>query len=422
MSDKDIKQNEAQIEAEEARPVENDPGMESLKNALAKTFVVLKVIMAFVIVAFIASGVFSVEQNERAIRLRFGAVTGDILEPGLHWAFPEPIDEIVVLPVTKSQTLEIDKLWYNETEREKLTGNKRRPGPTLNPLEDGYCLTRNENVVGSTGGDYNIVHSKWMLTYTIDYPEKFFRNVYVAEAKPGQDVLAVMQDSIEPMLEALTMDAITATLLQYTIDDAIVSKSSISEDAAMLLQEKLNDIDTGIDVESLRVAGQITWPRQVDQAFQRSNQAKQESDAMISQARGYARRILSETGGAGAETILADLQGDELDGEQRAELLTQLAGKSQEVIADARAHKTNIVEAAKANANYLTQLLPEYRKRPELVLQRIYQDAVEEVLDNAQEKIIVQPGKEGTDRQLRILINRDPARVRNNDDEQGQGR
>ena len=55
----------------------------------------------------------------------------------------------------------------------------------------------------------------------------------------------------------------------------------------------------------------------------------------------------------------------------------------------------------------LKSLLPEYRKNPELVVQRIYLDAIDAVLANADEKIVVEPSDISALRELRILLNRD---------------
>jgi hypothetical protein len=66
------------------------------------------------------------------------------------------------------------------------------------------------------------------------------------------------------------------------------------------------------------------------------------------------------------------------------------------------------VETAKANADYLRQILPEYRKRPELVVKQIYWDAIQRILNNADEKFIIQPTEHGKNVQIRVLANRDP--------------
>ena len=108
--------------------------------------------------------------------------------------------------------------------------------------------------------------------------------------------------------------------------------------------------------------------------------------------------------------LLAVLRGQETVSEQEEEFLwNQLAGQGQEKIALARAYRTKVVETAKANADYLHRLLPEYRKRPELVIQRIYEDAIEYVLNNVDEKIIIQPTEDAKGKEIRILLNRDPA-------------
>jgi len=86
-----------------------------------------------------------------------------------------------------------------------------------------------------------------------------------------------------------------------------------------------------------------------------------------------------------------------------------LAGTAEEKIAQARAYRTKIVEAAKANADYLQRLLPEYRKRPELVIQKVYQDAIEYVLNNADEKFVIQPTEGTGGKELRVLVGRDPS-------------
>jgi CRISPR/Cas system type I-B associated protein Csh2 (Cas7 group RAMP superfamily) len=66
-----------------------------------------------------------------------------------------------------------------------------------------------------------------------------------------------------------------------------------------------------------------------------------------------------------------------------------------------------LVEDAKANAEYLQKLLPQYRKNPKLVLQDIYQNAIKQIMANADEKIFMQT-REGIADEIRVLLNRDP--------------
>lgn len=397
---------------------ELDAAGKSLSEALRISFIILKIIMVVLIVVFLASGFRTVEPDEQALVLRFGKIRGigedRILGPGLKWVFPYPIDKIVKIPVAKKQNLPINSFWYYQKPSELLP-----PGPTtrirvpatLDPVKDGYCITRSEEqsqtIAGFTGSDYNIVHCKWQLTYKIDDPERFFKNAYTEDVKPGQSYADVITKSIKPLLEHLFEEAVVASMVNYTIDEAISSQDRIPKHVKRLLQEKLDRIESGIAVVSVQLTD-ITWPRQVDNAFLASIKASQESQKTISEAKGYAENTLNETAGPIAAQLF-EVLGDETTREDEKELLwSQLAGRAQEKIAGARAYRTKVVETAKANAEYLQKLLPEYRKRPKLVVQKIYQDAIEYILNNADEKIIIQPteGTQGTE--IRLLLNRDP--------------
>jgi len=152
-------------------------------------------------------------------------------------------------------------------------------------------------------------------------------------------------------------------------------------------------------------------------AFDDPTLASQKRDQAITDARSYADKVLSAAGGARAAEILQALKRPDLSEEERRRYLSQLGGTSREIIANARAYRTTVVEAARANADYFRKLLPEYRQHPDLVLQRIYQDAVEDIFDNAVEKFIVQSSGGGKRKQIRILVNSDPARKKRQLDE-----
>jgi len=398
---------------------EFDAAGKSLSEALRISFIILKIIMIVLVIVFLASGFRTVGSDEQALVLRFGKIRGvgenRLLGPGPHWVFPYPIDKIVKIPVAKKVNLPINSFWYFQRQSDLLPEgpkkSRRRVPDVLNPIREGYCITRSEkqsqNIAGSTGSDYHLVHSKWQLIYQIDDPERFFKNVYVEDVKPGEVYFDVIEKSITPLLKDLVEKAVVTTMVNYTIDEARSSDERIARDVKKLLWEKLDKIESGIAVVSVQLTD-IIWPRQVDAAFQASITASQESQKAISEAKGYAENTLNETAGPIAEELLAVLAG-KTTGEQENELLWgQLAGAAQEKIAQARAYRTKVVEVAKANAEYLQKLLPEYRKRPKLVIQKIYQDAIEYVLDNADEKIIIQPTEGTKGREIRILLNRDP--------------
>jgi membrane protease subunit HflK len=391
-----------------------DSAARSLTNALKISFFILKLIMLVLLVLFFTSGIFKIQENEKAMVLTFGRIRGTgteerILQPGLRWAWPGPIDEIVIIPVGEVLELAIDEtFWYFMTDSEKLMQQKGTGGPTLDPTRDGYLLTRNDAIAGYEGNDYNIVHSKWRLTYKISDPEKFFRNIYYRAPKPGESFIEVVKETLNPVLESVAEDVIVTAMVNYSIEEAIVSDEKIQRDVETRLQAKLDAIESGIMVDAMRLDGKITWPRQVNQAFEASTKAEQKSDQNITDARRYYDETLTEAGGGDAAEILNALRNPDITEQEKQRQLARLTGSCWEKLAAARQYQTEVVKQAEANALYLNKLLPEYRKRPRLVLQRIYQDMIEEVMTNVEEKFFVQPTVTEAGKELRVLINRNP--------------
>jgi membrane protease subunit HflK len=405
------------------QPPQKGPGKEldaagkSLSEALRVSFVILKIIMIILVIFFLASGFRTVGSNERGLVLRFGKIRGAgedrILKPGPTWILPYPIEEIVRIPAEKKTNLPINTFWYYESPSEMLPGGakgKPRVPRTLNPIRDGYCITRSQeqNLIGSTGSDYNIVHCKWQLTYQIDQSEPFFKNIYIdlEDMKAGRSYADLIPGAVTPLLEHMASDAIATVMVNYTIDEALYSDERIPRDVKRLLQEKLDQVDSGIRAVSVQLTD-ITWPRQVAAAFEASISASQESERAVKEAETYAETTLNETGGPVIERLLDAIDNETVSEQEKEFLWSQLAGTAQEKIAEARAYRTGVVETAKANAEYLQKLLPEYRKRPKLVIQKLYQDAIEYVLNNADEKFIIQSTEGTASREIRIVLNRD---------------
>jgi len=404
-----------------------DAAGESLSDALRISFMILKIIMIVLIVAFLASGFRTVGPDERALVLRFGKIQGigddAILGPGFHWVFPYPIDEIVKIPVEKNINLPVNTFWYKEI-RDDVLGGGVKPrnlrAEKLDPMVEGYCLTRSQAAEApggsqtpvaqflrdSEGSDYNIVHTKWQINYQISNIDQFFRNVYVRDVKPGDIYSDIMVTSITPLLRSVVDDAIVATMVHYTIDEALQSVDTIPRRVQQLVQQKLDLLESGIRVVQMQLIS-TTWPMQVDEAFEAYVEASQKSAQTITQARTYAETTLNKTAGQVAEPLCKALLDPNATPQQRETLWAQITGDVRETIAQAQAYQTKVVEAARASASYLTSILPEYRERPTLVARELYLAAIQQVLTNADEKFILDTSNKGKDRELRILLNRD---------------
>jgi membrane protease subunit HflK len=407
------------------RHEELDAAGKSLADALRISFAILKVIMIILVVAFLASGFKTVGPEEKALVLRFGRIHGvgseAVLEPGAHWVPPYPIGELVRFPAKRNVNLAINTFWYKEDRQDILgAGPKPRNLMTdkLDPLVEGYCLTSGQRVAaGETGpgplrrwddegSDYNIIHTRWQINYQIADVEQFFRNLYIRDVKPGEVYFDVMTAYVTPLLKSVVENAVVSTLAHYSIDEAILSADTIRRNVSQLVQQKLDELDSGIRVTQVQLVD-AKWPKQVDEAFQAFFTASQERQQAISEARTYAENTLSKTAGRVAAALGRALLDPAATAEQREALWTQVAGEAQNTIAQAQAYRTKVVDAARANAVRLQSLLPEYRKRPEIVAQEMYLSTMQEVLKNADEKFILDRSRLVREQEFRILVNRD---------------
>lgn len=435
------------------QPEELDTAGRSLSEALRISFTILKVIMIVLVVAFLASGFKAVKPDERALVLRFGKIRGiaedRVLGPGPHWVFPYPIDEIVRIPVENQVNLAVNSFWYKETREDINPSIKPRNyvPEKLNPVQEGYSLTRSQeqvarstasrgvggpesvleaglasdiatprgpsgtgpgmaDAVDTEGSDYSIVHTKWQIIYQVDNAERFFTNVYIPDVEPGQVYFQVMTENVTPLLKSVVEDAVVTSLVHYTIDQAIESTDTIRRQVRQMAQQKLDDIESGIRITSVQLVD-VAWPKQVNDAFEAFMTTSQDSRTAISEAMTNAENTLNEAAGRVARQLYEALHDDRISDEQLELLWEEAAGEVRNIISQAQTYKAKVVEAAKANADYLTSILPEYNKRPELVAQRIYLDAIEEVLANADEQFILQHSDNAKERETRIHVNRD---------------
>src|ERR1051325_6256985 len=128
-----------------------DAGSQALSEALRSSFGIVRILMAVLFAVFLASGVFKVGPDEKAIKLRMGRVLGvgqkALLEPGLHWSCPYPLEQYRKVSVSGFKKVRSTVGWYATTEAQELAGTEPMAGGTLNPAVDGYALTADNNII-----------------------------------------------------------------------------------------------------------------------------------------------------------------------------------------------------------------------------------------------------------------------------------
>jgi modulator of FtsH protease HflK len=336
-----------------------DAGSRALSEALHSSFTIVKVVMVILVLLFVASGFFTVGPQERAIILRFGKPVGSgqaaLLEPGLHWSAPYPIDECVKVSITGIQQVRSTVGWYAATPEQELAGKEPPAGPSLNPAVDGHVLT----------ADNNIIHSRATLSYHINDPIRYvFAFVNASNA---------VQNALD--------SALVSSAAHFTVDD-ILTRDRLGFREAV--RKRVSDLaaaqDLGLvidqcDVESIR-------PRQVKEAFERVNQAEIGRSTALNQARSDAVQVLSKAS-ADASSLTNTAASD------RARLVAAMAGQ----------------------ADQFEKLLPIYRQNPDLYLQKRLTESIGRVFTNAREKFFIPETSGGKPNpQIRIKINPEPSR------------
>lgn len=329
-----------------------DAARNSLTDALRLSFNILKVIMAVVLILFLTSGIFVVEQHEAGIVFRFGRIVGKpgqrVLEPGLHWAWPFPIDEHITIPAARVHSTEVS-FTAGDTER-TLEGRKTIPGK-LRPGFDKYCLT----------GDANIVHSRWVIRYRIVNPE-----AYVIGAEEPERVLRVLTES-----------AVIRETSRFGVDEALrTNVDELRRRVQKTIESGLQRTDIGIVIEGVDL--RTLPPAQVKDAFNSVIRAEQERSRRINEALAFQNRIVN-----------------------------QVKGESARIVSNAKTYNIKVVEQASADSEYLKSLLREYPGEPEkltVYLNQLYQEVIGEVLAGVEERFIIAKGESAADREIRIII------------------
>ncbi len=333
-----------------------DAGTQALSDALSSSFRIVKALMALLVVIFLASGMFTVENNQIAVKLRFGRPVGvgeeQRLKPGWHWAFPYPIDEVVKIPVGQSHTITSTVGWYAISPEEEAANVEPQPRVSMTPGVDGYALT----------ADGNIIHVRVNLKYRITDPVRY----------------AFHFASITNLLQHVVDNALLYAASHYHADVALYKDTiGFSEMVLGRVTQIIDDQKLGITLDPSEV--RTTAPLDVRPAFDAVLTAQQQGRTRVSDAQAYATS-LTNTAVAFARVISND----------------GVTASNQ------------IVQNVAAEAKSFADQLPSYRTDPALFKKRRLAETLEKVFSNAEEKFFIPARLDGQPRELRLQLNSGP--------------
>ncbi|MEO1235684.1 MAG: SPFH domain-containing protein [Planctomycetota bacterium] len=417
-----------------------DPAQQSLADALRVSFWLLRVVMVVLVVVYLFSGVYQVGQQQEAVVTRFGKIVVDdegvaVRERGLHFGWPFPIDQVVIVPVN-DRSIVINQAFVYEGEGTN--------GP-LNPERDGSLIT----------GDANLVHARFEALYAVTDPEDFIRNFgdpdTVTQDQPpvrgsahsaaGGAGFTGLQRA-ERLVRTVVEQAIVHAVASVTADRVLAGDIGLDR-AQAFAQQRLDELNVGITVKNIALgAAGAEMPRAVADAYQLVSQADAKRSTLINEAESERTRLLGEAAGKAAlpvagedgplvqlvkEYELATTLGDtarldDLDAQLRAVFRSltvetkdgpvDIGGETATVINNALIDKSQVAERIKTEAETVLELKDAFERDPELFKERRWQFVAREVFneDSGIELFYAPSG-----RRLLLEMNRDPqiTRIKN---------
>lgn len=222
---------------------------EDILSTLTRYFVIL---VAIVVVLICLSGVRIVKSGEVAVVLRFGKLVGNtyeeqVHEPGLFFAFPYIIDEVITVPVGSVKELTVTTHY---TEGEMLNNDRR-----------GYVITGDQNIaVISASVKYNITDA---VSYAL----------HVKDA--------------DRIINAAVSGAMVKSAAHRAVDGILTSeKEAYATEVRTMAQQTLDKIGTGITLSNLELT-KVSMPEEVRETYENVNAATVQAATLAEKALQY---------------------------------------------------------------------------------------------------------------------------------------
>ncbi|HNQ03453.1 MAG TPA: FtsH protease activity modulator HflK [Thiobacillaceae bacterium] len=191
--------------------------------------------------------------------------------------------------------------------------------------------------------DENIIDLQFSIQYTLKDPEDYL----FSNREPDIAVKQVAETAMREIVGKSKMD--------YVLYEG---RADIAIRATKLMQDLLDRYKTGISISKVNMQ-QAQPPEQVQDAFDDAVKAGQDQERLKNEGQAYANDVIPKARGVAAR-----------------------------LIEEANAHKARVVDQAEGDASRFSQILVEYNKAPQVTRERLYQDAMQQVLSNTTKVLV----------------------------------
>ncbi len=282
-------------------------------------------LIVLVVAAAAFSSFYQVGTESEGVVLRLGRYNRT-MGPGLHFKLPFGLERVHIV---LSQRQLKEEFGFRTEEAGIRTRYAQQQF-----LEESLMLT----------GDLNVASVEWSVQYRINDPFLYLFKV------------RSVRDTFRAMAEAVMREIVG----DRTVNEVLtVGRSELAITSQVKLQELCDQYQTGIRVVQV-ILQDITPPDPVKPSFNEVNQAQQDKEKLINEAR--------------ADYNLA---------------VPRARGEAEQTIRQAEGYSVDRVNRARGEAERFKAVHAEYRKAPEVTRRRIYLETLGQVLPNVGRKLIV---------------------------------
>ncbi len=215
---------------------------------------------------------------------------------------------------------------------------------TINGFSIGYNSTGAGEEAMMITSDYNFLHVDFYAEYRVTDPVK---------------ALYASEDPVE-ILKNIAQNCIRTTIGSYTVDSVLTTgKNEIQSNIKQMIIDKLEVYDIGIQLVNITIQDAEPPTEEVSMAFKEVETAKQGKETSVNNANKY-----------------------------RNEMIPAAEAEADRIIQEAEAAKQERINEANGQVARFNALYEEYINYPEVTRQRMFYEAMEDVLPGL--KVIIQ--------------------------------
>jgi membrane protease subunit HflK len=299
---------------------------------------IIFLVLIVIAIVWAGTGFYTVGPDQQAVLRFFGREAGTA-SGGLHWYYPSPIGKRNVVAITTTRRLELGF----------------RSGA------DGFTVAQsvtNESLMIT--GDVNIVDVQAVIQYKIADLSDFLFKVD-DPGDPDRGIPAGQPDG--RTLRDIAESALRQVVGARNIDDVLTTeKEQVQIDVLLKMRELTREYETGIDVLQVLLQN-VNPPLEVQSAFEDVVRAREDRERLINLAEAY-----------------------------EASEIPKALGEAAKVTEAAEGFKTGRIARAQGEADGFEAILEGYLLSPEVTRQRLYLEAMEDILPGITKFILSDSG------------------------------